>query len=109
MKSKLKRLSEVVANANDALYAKFSDIDTLMGIMDQTLRKQGINADAITIDCIPANKKIVLLLDDGQPEQVEIAIGNKAGDIYSSSHFDLSEVTEGMLLALMEANFIQKN
>jgi hypothetical protein len=64
MKSKLKKLSEIVAKANDLFYSKFDNIDTLMGIMDKTLRNQGMRADAITIDCIALDKKIVMLIHD---------------------------------------------
>ncbi len=58
MKESLKELSEIVAKANDIFYDRNKNVDTLMGIMDKTLRKQGMNADAITIDCIAVNKKI---------------------------------------------------
>jgi hypothetical protein len=34
MKSKLQKLSEIVARANDVFYSKFDNIDTLMGIME---------------------------------------------------------------------------
>ena len=44
MKSKLQNLSEIVARANDVFYSKFDNIDTLMGIMDRTLRNQGMKA-----------------------------------------------------------------
>ena len=96
----------MVAKANDAFYSKFGDINTLMGIMDKTLRKQGLKADAITIDCIALNKKIVILLHDDKPDVVEIALGNKEGDIYSSSEYELAQLSEASLAEIMEANFI---
>jgi hypothetical protein len=52
MKTTLNNLSEIVAKANDLFFNKFDTVDTIMGIMDKTLRKQGMKADAITIDCI---------------------------------------------------------
>jgi len=52
MKSTIKIVSEIVSRANDLFYSKFDNIDTLMGIMDKTLRNQDMKADAITIDCI---------------------------------------------------------
>lgn len=107
MKSTLKKLSEIVAQANDQLYARHSTIDTIMGIMDETLRKQGIEADAITVDCVPVNKKIVFLLHDQKPDYVDIALGNKAGEIYSSSEYDLETLSILMVVEIMEQHFLQ--
>jgi len=106
MKSTLKNLSEIVAKANDLFYEKFDNIDTLMGIIDKALRKQGIKADAITIDCVSLDKKIVLLLHDAKPSNVEIALGNKEGDIHSSSEYAISEISEEFILEIIEKNFI---
>ena len=106
MKSKLQDLSEIVARASDLFYGKFDTVDTLMGIMDKALRNQGIEADAITIDCIPLNKKIVILLHDDKPDFVNIALGNKEGDIYSSSEYELAKVSEAVIVGIMEVHFI---
>jgi hypothetical protein len=108
MNSTLKILSEIVAQANDLFYNKFENIDTLMGIMDKSLRKQGLKADAITIDCISQNKKIVVLIHDEKPDVVEIALGNKEGDIYSSSEYAINELSEAIIVEIMELNFISK-
>jgi len=106
MNKKLQDLSERVARANDVFYSKFATVDTLMGIMDKTLRKQGMKADAITIDCIALDKKIVILLHDEKPDFVDIALGNKEGDIYSSSEYELATLSETALVEIMETNFI---
>jgi len=105
MKQKLQDLSEIVARANDLFFSKFDNIGTLMGIMDKTLRKQGIEADAITIDCIALDKKIVILLHDNKPDVVDIALGNKDGEIYSSSEYELAQISEAVIVEIMEANF----
>lgn len=106
MKSTLNNLSEIVAKANDLFYSKFDNIDTLMGIMDKTLRNQGMKADAITIDCIALDKKIVILIHDEKPDFVNIALGNKEGEIYSSSEYKLTKLSEAAILEIMEVNFI---
>jgi len=106
MNSKLQNLSEIVASANDVFYSKYENIDTLMGIMDKTLRNQGIEADAITIDCIAQDKKIVILIHDDKPDVVSIALGNKEGDIYSSSEYELVNISEAVIVKIMEVNFI---
>ncbi|WP_068547738.1 hypothetical protein [Thalassotalea crassostreae] len=106
MNEKLKQVSELVAKANDMFYNKFKTVDTLMGIMDKALRKQGMNADAITLDCVALDKKIVVLLHDHKPDTVDIALGNKAGDIFSSTEFNIGELSETVILAILEKNFI---
>ena len=106
MKSTLKNLSEIVAKANDVFYSKNNNIDTIMGIMDKTLRNQGMNADAITIDCISRNKKIVILIHDDKPNVANITLGNKSGDIDSSSEYLISEISETVIVDIMEVNFI---
>ena len=87
-------------------YSKFDNIDTSIGIMDKTLRYQGMKADAITIDCIALDKKIVILIHDDKPDVVNIALGNKEGDIYSSSEYELIKISEAVIVEIMEANFI---
>ena len=106
MKSTLKNLSEIVARANDLFYSKFENIDTLMGIIDQSLRSQGMNADAITIDCVSLDKKILILIQDDKPDTVDIVLGNKAGEIYSSSEYAISKMSEDLIVQIMEKSFI---
>ncbi len=67
MKEPLKTVSEIIAQANDEFSAKHN-IDTIVGIIDKKLRLQGMNTDAITIDCLAQDKKIVLLMHDEKPE-----------------------------------------
>lgn len=105
MNSKLQKLSEIVARANDVFYSKFDHVETLMGIMDKNLRNQGIKADAITIDCIAIDKKIVILIHDEKPDVATIALGNKEGDIYSSSEYQLVKLSEAVIVEIMETNF----
>jgi hypothetical protein len=107
MNNKLKQLSEIIAQANDNFYERHSNIDTLMGIMDKKLRKQGMPADAITIDCLTLDKKIVFLLHDAKPHTVNIALGNKAGEIDSSSDHELSQLSAATALTLLESVFLQ--
>ncbi len=107
MNNKLKQVSEIIAQANDSFYERNKSIDTLMGIMDKTLRKQGMPADAITLDCIKLDKKIVFLLHDTKPDIVNVAVGNKAGDINSSSDMELSQLSIASALVLMEETFVQ--
>jgi len=106
MKDSLKKISEIVAEGSDLFYGKHKKLDPVMGIIDQALRKQGMKADAITIDCITLNKKIVFLLEDNKPDSIGVALGNKAGDIHSSSEYALNTLTKEDVLKIMESHFI---
>jgi len=106
MKDTLKKLSELVAKTNDLFHSKFDNIDTLMGIIDKSLRNQGMNADAITIDCISLDKKILILIHDDKPGTVDIVLGNKAGEIHSTTEYAMSEMSEEFMLEIMEKSFI---
>ena len=108
MNNKLKNIAEIVASANDLFYSKHNNIDTLMGIMDKTLRKQGMKADAVTIDCITLDKKIVILIHDDKADTVDIALGNKNGDIFSSTEYQLSEISIETVVGIMELSFSPK-
>jgi hypothetical protein len=105
MNTVLNNFSEIVAKANDLFYSKFEKLDTLMGIMDKSLRNKGMRADAITIDCVILNKKIVFLLHDDKPEFVKVTLGNKEGDIYSSSEYELAKLSQEVVLEVMETYF----
>lgn len=106
MKPTLKLVSEMIAQANDLFTEKHTSIDTVIGIMDKVLRQQGMNADAISVDCIPKNKKIVFLLHDEKADQVDIAFGNKAGDISSTLQAPLNTLKVADITEYMENYFI---
>ncbi|REL35912.1 hypothetical protein [Thalassotalea euphylliae] len=105
MSPKLSAFAEVIAKANDALMAKHQRLDTLMGIIDKTLRQQGMAADAITIDAPSLDKKIVFLLPDIEPEQVEVAYGNKAGDIHRKERVAIVSLDIEQAQSMMESYF----
>ena len=109
MKPALKALSELIAKANDRFYAKHPKVLTVMGIMDKALRNQGVAADAITLDCSALDRKIVFLLPDSSPDRFTVAIGNKAGDIHSSSEYDRPELTASQIVSLLETHLLSDN
>ncbi|MDB9743926.1 hypothetical protein OAA91_00195 [Fibrobacterales bacterium] len=105
MKISLKEMSEIVAQASDLFIEKHKDIGTAMGIIDQALRKQGIPADGVTIDCLVQKKKIVFFLHDSKPDSVEIALGNKEGDIFSSKQYLRKDLDANKILEILEESF----
>jgi hypothetical protein len=105
MRASLKSLSDIIAKANDQFYEKNKTIDTVIGILDETLRKQGMQADAISIECIPLNKKIIFLLHDDQLDQVDVALGNRDGDINKSFKCLLIDLTVEQVMKYMNDYF----
>ncbi|TPH14039.1 hypothetical protein [Litorilituus lipolyticus] len=105
MREPLKTVSEIIARSNDSLYQKHPHIDTIIGIMDKALRQQGMNSDAITIECPAQNKKIVFLLHDEKPDYISIAVGDKTGNVETSSEIGLENFSETMLMVMLEMHF----
>lgn len=109
MTQRLKDLTEIVAKAIDEFCKKPENPTPIMGITDKTLRQQGMNADAITIDSVAQDKKIVMLIHDDKPDSISIALGNKNGDIFSSTEYALADVTEEYLIKIMNDSFIKES
>ena len=108
MKEALCHLADIVAKANDRFFVLHPNVKTLMGIMDKTLRKQGMQADAVTLDCISLDKKMVMLIHDHKPNNIDVALGNKAGEIASRCQYHRNELCETVMLAIMEDTFINQ-
>lgn len=106
MKPVLKKISTIVAQANDEFDANNTSIDTVLGMIDKGLRQQGIQADAVTIDCVPLDKKIVFLLHDQKPDSVTVALGNKSGDIHTSQDYPLNDITAERVLMIMQETLL---
>lgn len=103
MKPTTKSLYEISAMANDALIDKFENAHTSLGLMDKVLRKKGIPADAVTIDNIDNNIRVILAILDHQPEVVGIGVGNtKIDDINFLSQQPLNSLTVNDVLIVLE-------
>ncbi|TRX55705.1 hypothetical protein [Thalassomonas sp. M1454] len=107
MTPKLKQLSEIIAAANDKFFHLYTNINTSIGIMDKVLRQQGMNSDAVIINCISNNKKIVFLLHDEKPETVDIALGTNDGDVETSNQYQLAELDVDKTLEIMTENLVK--
>jgi hypothetical protein len=60
-------LSEIASEAHAKIQQDFVDINPVIGVM-QGMRKMGIPADVLTIDCLVTNKRILIILHDGHPD-----------------------------------------
>ena len=59
-------LSEIASEAHAKIQQDFADINPVIGVM-QGMRKMGIPADVLTIDCLETNKRILIILHDEHP------------------------------------------
>ena len=59
-------LSEIASEAHAKIQQDFVDINPVIGVM-QGMRKMGIPADVLTIDCLVTNKRILVILHDSHP------------------------------------------
>lgn len=90
-------LSEIVTTAHERIQQDFQSLNPVVGVM-QGMRKMGIPADALTIDCLVSNKRILIILHDDHPGLIRYQftfIDQDPTDEYSDSTAD--EVTSETL------------
>lgn len=90
-------LSEVASEAHEKIQLNFKEINPVIGVM-QGMRKMGIPADVMTIDCLTTNKRILVVLHDEHPNLIrkqEIFIDQDPGDDYQD--FSSDEVSSDVM------------
>jgi hypothetical protein len=60
-------LSDIASQAHAKIQQDYEHINPVIGVI-QGMRKVGIPADAITIDCLVSNKRILIILHDDYPK-----------------------------------------
>ncbi len=100
MNNRFKQISEWVAKAADAFMAQNSD-SILMGLVNKKLREQGIQADAISIEIVKRNIKILILVPDDTNHSIEGLVGNKEGNEYSSFKEPFDALSEERFLEIL--------
>jgi hypothetical protein len=60
-------LSDISSQAHEEIQFDFKDINPVIGVI-QGMRKTGIPADVLTIDCLVTNKRILVVLHDLHPK-----------------------------------------
>jgi hypothetical protein len=79
MSRKLQEISDIATQAHEKIQAEFEDINPVIGV-SRRMRKSGIPADAMTIDCLRTNRRILLVLHDEQPDIVHFQFGERDKD-----------------------------
>lgn len=65
----LEELCDLATEAHTRFQQEVADIDPIVGVR-QSMRDIGIPVDVMTIDCLKSGKRIIVILDDNQPELV---------------------------------------
>jgi len=83
-------LSDSITEAHTRIQKDFADINPVVGV-NRKLRASGIPVDAMTIDCLKTDKRIIILLDDKNPKIARYQFSYKSkdpADIFEQLDFD---------------------
>ncbi len=79
MTTQLKTLCDLVTEAHERVQLKHADIDPIVGVHHK-MRDAGYAADVMTIDCLKSGKRIIVILNDDQPDMVNYQFSYKDKD-----------------------------
>ena len=63
----LSTLCDIATEAHTCIQKEYKDINPIVGV-NQGMRKSGVPADVMTIDCLRTKKRIILVLHDQQKD-----------------------------------------
>lgn len=107
--SPLAQVYERATEAQANIQRAFSNIDPLIGV-NKYMRKRGIPADAITIDCLKTGKRILLIMHDQAPDVVTYQFCLRDQDPFDDfEHIPLAELTTDQLYTWMKNRFSTGN
>jgi len=103
---KLKRLCDIATEAHTRFQSEFKDINPIVGV-SQHMRKNGVPADAMTIECLSNQKRILLVLHDQAPDIVSYQLTYKDQDPGKAfTRIQFEEMTEEKMYGLMKEYFV---
>lgn len=79
MENRLEEISDRITAAHATVQATYQQINPVVGVNRQ-MRKAGVPADSITIDCLRTDKRILLVLHDENPDQIYYQFGIRTED-----------------------------
>ncbi len=75
----LETLSDLATEAHTRIQQDFANINPVVGI-SQSMRKSGFPADAMTIDCLKTNRRIIIILHDESPDILQYQFARRDAD-----------------------------
>lgn len=101
----MENLCDLATLAHTRIQKDFQNIDPIVGV-SQSMRKNGVPADAMTIDCLRTGKRIIIILHDQHPDVLNYQFSLKAEDPADSfSELPLSELSDQILYDWMSSYF----
>lgn len=108
-KKQLEQLSSAAEEAHTNIQKDFADINPVIGI-STGMRKVGIPADAMTIDCLKTGKRIIIIIHDKQPDSLQYQFSYKAQDPGESfENLAMKELNSKILYDWMKNYFNKAN
>ena len=96
---------DLVAEAHARIQRDFKNIDPIVGINRQ-MRSIGIQADAMTIDCLKSDKRILLVFQDEHPDVASYQFCMRNRDPYDDFEMiNITSLTSDQLYSWMKENF----
>ncbi|MEE4245770.1 MAG: hypothetical protein V2I33_10180 [Kangiellaceae bacterium] len=105
----LEKLSDMASEAHAKVQQDHANLNPIVGL-SRGMRKSGIPADAVTIDCLQTQKRIIIILHDQHPDilQYQFAFKNKDPD-GDFTVMQFSEITAETLYDWMVSYFLAAN
>ncbi len=72
-------LADIASEAHARIQQDFLHIDPVIGV-SRSMRKSGIPADAMTIDCLKTGKRIIIILHDKEADIIRYQFSYKDKD-----------------------------
>ncbi|HEY5717954.1 MAG TPA: hypothetical protein VIS52_05615, partial [Motiliproteus sp.] len=86
-------VADLASEAHARIQQDFAQLDPIVGV-SRGMRSQGIPADVVTFDCIKSGKRIIVILHDEQPQQLQYQFARCDSDGTGSfQSLPLTEVT----------------
>ena len=105
----LEKLCDFATEAHTRIQTDFSSLDPIVGV-SQNMRKSGIPADAMTIDCLRSGKRIIIVLHDQEPGLLSYQFAYREKDPLSEfQQLAVDDLTVQIIYEWICGYFLAKN
>jgi len=95
----IEQLLTLVAETNDLLIDKYPDLSSTVGLLEQSLQA----SNAVTINNIKRNLKLMFIILDAHPDIVGIGTGEAGTEAFTFiDQYPLSDLTSELVMQLAE-------
>lgn len=102
---RLDQLSEAAAAAHARIQQDFKQINPVIGI-SRSMRSSGFPVDVMTIDCLKTTKRIIVILNDEQPELVSYQFSSIEAELAGEfKTVESSQLTDQLLYQWISGYF----